>query len=358
MPTSLKKLVLALSLALGTGGAGCRCFPVAQDLPRESSKITLPPYVIQAPDELIIDAVQLIPLPPYKIGSLDELIIQVKAPPRTPEFPRGKDLPEILGGPIDGFYKVEPGGTVNLGLAGSVSLVGQTLAEAKVTIEKHLRPPAQFLVTIALGQARDVLQQIKGPHLVRNDGTVGLGIYGNVFVDSLTIEEAKEAIEKHLSKYFLQPQISVDVSGFNSQVYYVITDGGGGGLGEQVIRLPLQGKETVMDAISEIKGLPPVASKRRIWVARPLLSDSEGDEILPVDWIGITQRGRTDTNYQILPGDRVYVQARPLITFDNFLARVISPIERVLAVTLLTNFTVRSLQGAGGTSGTGGTGVP
>ena len=32
---------------------------------------------------------------------------------------------------------------------------------------------------------------------------------------------------------------------------------------------PVTGSETVLDAISKVQGLPPVASQKRIWVARP-----------------------------------------------------------------------------------------
>jgi hypothetical protein len=31
------------------------------------------------------------------------------------------------------------------------------------------------------------------------------------------------------------------------------------------------------------------------------------DQVLKIDWAGITQHGRTETNYQLLPGDRLYV---------------------------------------------------
>jgi hypothetical protein len=59
---------------------------------------------------------------------------------------------------------------------------------------------------------------------------------------------AKAAIENHLSKFFQKPSISLDISGFNSSVYYVIFDGGG--FGEQVNRFPFTGNETVLDAIA------------------------------------------------------------------------------------------------------------
>ncbi len=59
------------------------------------------------------------------------------------------------------------------------------------------------------------------------------------------------------------------------------------------------------------------------------------NQILPVDWKAITMAGSTATNYQIFPGDRVYVSADCLITFDNYLSKVLAPVERVLGVTLL-----------------------
>jgi polysaccharide export outer membrane protein len=69
--------------------------------------------------------------------------------------------------------------------------------------------------------------------------------------------------------------------------------------------------------------------------------------VLPVDWNGIAQRGATATNYQIMPGDRVYVRAQKIIRADSVLAKVISPFERILGVTLLGASTVNQIQGRG-----------
>ena len=54
-----------------------------------------------------------------------------------------------------------------------------------------------------------------------------------------------------------------------------------------------------------------------------------------MDWIGITQHGITFTNYQVMPGDRIYVKAQKLVTIDRTLARIFAPIERVFGITLL-----------------------
>ena len=66
---------------------------------------------------------------------------------------------------------------------------------------------------------------------------------------------------------------------------------------------------------------------------------------MPVDWVGITQHGIAATNYQLMPGDRVYVKAQKLVTIDTTLARILSPIERVLGTTLLGANTVNQING-------------
>src|SRR5262249_24755137 len=138
---------------------------------------------------------------------------------------------------------------------------------------------------------------VEGPHLVRPDGTVGLGAYGSAYVAGLTLDQAKEVVARVIYSRINPKEASledvikglwVDVLAYNSKVYYVITDRVG--FGEIVVRVPITGNETVLDAISQINGLPPEAAKRHIWVARRN-PDGKHDTVLPVDWIGITQRG-------------------------------------------------------------------
>jgi polysaccharide export outer membrane protein len=311
--------------------AGCqlseKCQP-RDDLPHERKQVPLPTYLIEAPDVLLIDAVRLVPLPPYKIAPLDVLGINVTNP-----------LPEA---PLTGLYGVDPDGTVNFGYTyGSVHLEGMTLEQAKKAIEQHLKlklkPPYEATVLLSTGQQ---VQQIRGPHLVRIDGTIGLGVYGSVFVDGLSIADAKTNIEHHLSQFFKDPQISVDVSGFNSKVYYIVADGGGAG--ETVTRVPMQGKTTVLDALSQVNGLSSVSSKLRIKLVRPAASETSPEDVMHIDWNGIVRRGEVCTNYQVLPGDRIYVDAAMLVKADTYLGRFFAPIERVFGITALGNGTVRT----------------
>jgi polysaccharide export outer membrane protein len=193
-------------------------------------------------------------------------------------------------------------------------------------------------------------QPVRGPHLVRPDGTIGVGVYGSVYVAGLTVEEARVEIAKVIHAR-LDPArkslkdvldgLSVDVLAYNSRVYYVITDRLNSG--EVVERLPVTGNETVLDAISQIKGLPPESSKRHIWVARRN-PGAGGHTQLRVDWTGITQRGEMATNYQIYPGDRIYVRSEAIQKADSIIAKILSPISRLFGAALLGSETVNSIR--------------
>ena len=263
--------------------------------------------------------------------------------------------------PLAGTITVEADGTIALGgpYGGSVSVVGLTIPEIKAKLEKHLDEVVRLKapqITVSLAQGR-ATQRISGPHLVRQDGTISLGTYGSVRVSGMTMAEVRRAIEEHLSGVLLNPEVSVDVQGYNSKLFYVIQDGGGAG--QTVTRLPITGNETVLDAIAQLNGLSAVSSPDRIWVSRPAPVGA-GHQILPVDWKAVTECGDTATNYQLLPGDRVYVAAYPLVRAETVMARAFAPIERVLGITLLGTSTARAIRvfnrNNGGNGGAGGGG--
>jgi polysaccharide biosynthesis/export protein len=321
----------------GAGGPGFPPGPV----PTELNRVSLPPYTIAPPDILFVDTIRLVPKPPYRIEPLEVLLIKV-----TDTLP---------GQPIEGAYTVAPEGTINLGFTyGQVRVAGMMLDQIQATIRTHLssilRNPQ---VVVALAQFRGI-QQTRGEHLVRPDGTISLGTYGCVYVAGMTLNQAKCRIEEHLARFFLNPQVAVDVFAYNSKKFYVILDGGGFGM--QVFPFPSTGNETVLDAISNINGLAPVSSLRRIWVARPSPCGHPCDQVLPVDWLAIVKGGSTCTNYQLFPGDRVYVDADCLIKIDNWLAKLFSPVERILGITLLGSSTVNSFRANNG-NGNNGNGV-
>jgi polysaccharide biosynthesis/export protein len=314
---------------------------VPPTIPKELAKVTLPDYIIEPPDVLTIEAVTLLPKQPYLLRPLDAVAVVTKG------------LPEEQN--VAGEFIVQPNGSLQLGFSlGTIQAAGKTTeqlqAELLALLQQNYREPSVVVTLIQMAAQ----QQIAGDHLVAPDGKVNLGTYGRVRVVGLTIEEARVAIEAHLAAYLENPQIAVDVLGFNSKVYYVITQGAG--LGDRVVILPARGNETVLDAIGQVQGLDSTSSTR-MWVARPGGNECGGDQLLPVDWLAVTQRGDVSTNYQLMPGDRLYVSEDKLVALDTTLGKIFSPLERIFGVTLLGTQTTQRLvffdQGPGGGFGGG-----
>ena len=88
-------------------------------------------------------------------------------------------------------------------------------------------------------------------------------------------------------------------------------------------RFPITGNETVLDALSQVNGLTRANSKR-IWIARPSPVGMNCEQILPVNYFDIVRGGSTATNYQLLPGDRLYLEGDHFIEADSYLAKLIA----------------------------------
>jgi protein involved in polysaccharide export with SLBB domain len=281
-------------------------------VPRELEMVSLPPYTIEPPDILMINAIKVVPKPPHRLEPFDGIIVQVNGVP-----------PEA---PIGNVYVIDPEGKIDLGPTyGRVTVVDLTIDEASDAIRRELSKTygnVDVSVSLALSSGA---QQIVGEHLVGPDGRVNLGTYGSVYVAGRTVEEARSAIETQLSNYLDNPKVVVDVFAYNSKKYYIITQGGG--LGDNVTTAPIVGNETVLDAIATVGGISQVSSTR-IWIARPS-RHNDCEQIMPVDWLAISQGASTATNYQLMPNDRLYIAEDPLVRFDSIVTRHTRPFERL-----------------------------
>jgi RNA polymerase sigma factor (sigma-70 family) len=176
---------------------------------------------------------------------------------------------------------------------------------------------------------------ISGERLVRPDGKISLGFYGDVYVAGLTVPEIKEKVIRHLQKYIgddklgliardrttLEPIVDlesgkpksidpresdavfVQVTAYNSKFYYV--------LGEVVVpgRLPVKGKETVLDAVNLVGGLRPQADHNNVVLYRH--APDGALRAMQVDIDQIMMGDDLSTNYQLLPVDRLVIPQNP-----------------------------------------------
>jgi polysaccharide biosynthesis/export protein len=254
---------------------------------RDLERTGLMPYRIEPPDVLQIDAGKLSPKATYLLGIGDAITVRV-----------------------DGYLKnrlvVQLDGAVDLGPYGKVEVTGLSLRQAEVAIDEYLR---KFLKDPKVSISFSDSFAIQAVTLVRPGGSVDLGLYGSVHVAGMTVRDAEAAIERHLARKFHDPDVTVDVWAYNSKVYYVITEEAAGR--HHLLRMPITGNETVLDAIAAADSLR-VPKKVEIYVARSPADGRKVVENLPVDWNAITLNADLRTNYALLPGDRIFIRDKSI----------------------------------------------
>lgn len=237
----------------------------------------------------------------------------------------------------------------------------------KMSMPEYVVSPPDLLVVEVLEALPG--RPITGERLVRPDGTITLGFYGDLYVNGLTVKEIKEKVVIHLRNYLtddvlglivynekgdrvdIEPsesdRIFVDVAAYNSQVYYVQGDVAAPG------RLPITGNETVLDALNYAGGLIPTASVPNVRLVRPAPPGTCTPQVLPINVAAIIQTGDTTTNYQLMPGDRIYVYRDPIVRATIFIDRLAAPFNTVLSSILQYAYAGRFLQYLNGGVGGG-----
>lgn len=337
--TQFGKVIALVAMLLGTTGCTAALAPrdpfpatppeppLESTVPRELDKVTLPRYAVEPPDILLIEGVKLVPKSPHKFEIFDVILVRV-----TGAYPDQ---------PIDDAYSIDADGSINLGPTyGRIKVTGLTTEEAEDFIRSEL---AQILtevdVSVSLLQSSGA-QQVTGQHLVGPDGRVNLGTYGSVFVAGMTLEEVRDAVEAKLAEKLEEPEVFVDVLAYNSKVYYVVTQGGG--FGDNVSRLPITGNETVLDAVATLGGISQVSSTK-LWIARPAPNGVGCEQVLPVNWKDITEGASTATNYQLLPGDRLFIAENKYSRFSAIVGNTLQPFERIFGAVSLSTSTLNRI---------------
>jgi len=251
----------------------------------------------------------------------------------------------------------------------------------KVSMPDYVvEPPDIVIVEVLEGLPG---RPIQGERLVRPDGKISLGFYGEVYVAGLTTDEIKEKVVLHLRKFLPDPvlglveeeqdretgevknrkevsprdtdRVFVDVVAYNSKYYYVQGDVAAPG------KMPITGNETVLDAINYAGGLIATSSPNNIRLVRPAPPGACCEQVLPVNLAAIISAGDPTTNYQLMPGDRLVVYRDPIIRTTIFIDRLAAPFQTVVNSVLTYSFAARSVKsinsglfGGGATSGAGG----
>jgi protein involved in polysaccharide export with SLBB domain len=143
--------------------------------------------------------------------------------------------------------------------------------------------------------------------LVQPDGTIDLGQYGRPLVAGKTLAEIEIIVrDKIKAKEKDAVAVTVRLLSRPGEVFFVLGEVNAPGA------FPITGHDTVLSAITQAGGPTRNASEQNIVLSRPTVP--EGCRIvLPVCYTNIVQLGDTTTNYQLRPGDRVFVPSRGML---------------------------------------------
>ena len=136
---------------------------------------------------------------------------------------------------------------------------------------------------------------------VRPDGRISVPLIGDVEASGFTPEHLAENIGENLREYIKDPQVSVIVVAMNNLTFINrvrIT----GAVGAQ-LSIPWQPGVTVLDLVLQAGGPTDFAVQDETILYR----DNKAYRIRLRD---ILERGRLDTNYELLPGDVITIAER------------------------------------------------
>lgn len=193
-----------------------------------------------------------------------------------------------LAARLDAPPAVAPAAPVALPPAVAPRLPGEYLLEAADVVE----------LSFPVGADQDVVALFGGKKfVVAPDGTIGLEPLGRLTVAGATVTRAERLVQELLG----MAAVSLKVSSVTDQLFSVIDVSPSNTKG--ATRL-LNRSVTVFDVLAAAN--LSAETRCNVWVQRN--TPGKGVQVvLPVDYRGITQSGRTGTNYQILPDDQVFI---------------------------------------------------
>ncbi len=180
---------------------------------------------------------------------------------------------------------------------------------------------------------------------IRQDGKVTLRLIGEVKVAGKTPVEIARKLESLLQQYYVDPQVSVYVSGQASKRFYVFGMVAGAG------PYPYTGRDTLLHVLSRAQPTY-MAWKSRVKVIHPS-HEEEKRRVITVNADRLVKEGRLDQDVLLQEGDIVYVPPTPLAWVALRLQEVLGPLAPI-AGTVRGPTDLMTLSGNGSGTGFGG----
>jgi polysaccharide export outer membrane protein len=133
---------------------------------------------------------------------------------------------------------------------------------------------------------------------VRSDGKISVPLVKEVFAVGLTPLQLEEVLTQKLRQFINNPVVTVIAVEIRSQRIFIVGNVSNSGM------LPLEPGLTVMKAISLAGGLTEFARRKKIFVLREAGGQTQK---LPFDYAAVLSGKSPELDFELLPGDTIYV---------------------------------------------------
>ena len=145
------------------------------------------------------------------------------------------------------------------------------------------------------------------------DGKMQYPLVGNIRAEGLSVNQLKELLREGLLKYFVDPQIDINVTSTGSQKIFVLGEVNNPGIYQ------LEGPKTVIEAVSEAGGFTLDAKEKNVMLIRGAPSNPQ-PTILDIE--AALKRTDMTQNVALQKWDIVYVPATTIANVQRFFDRL------------------------------------
>lgn len=156
---------------------------------------------------------------------------------------------------------------------------------------------------------------------IQPDGKISLRLLGEVKVVGMTAREIAAKLEVLLSKYYVDPKVSVRVTGYGSKKYYVY---GQARTGARIYT----GRDTLLDAVVS-SSVDFLSWTSRVKVIRPSHGKTPARTIT-VNVDEMVKTGDWSKNILLEPDDIVYIPPTPIAWFGCRVRELLYPVRPAL----------------------------
>ena len=202
-----------------------------------------------------------------------------------------------------------------LALAAATALwTGTACAE-----EYYMRPGDELNIVVTQQQDLGNSSTNQSPFVVRPDGNVSFPLVRAIHAEGMTVSQFTDVLQQGLSRYIVNPDVSVNISKLGRVRVYVFGE----------VRKPgaveLDKGHTVIDAIGAAQGFTRDTAKKKIF----LIHQDQPKSLIPINLNNMLKTGDMSQNVTLREGDILYLTKNHRIDFARDIAPIFSSIYMI-----------------------------